>query len=144
MKWLTVATWNLEWATTGSHRGQQARSVLDEIDADILCLTEIYPDMLTNDHNTILADSDYGYERSDGRRKVALWSRFGWTEVDQHGSVGMPGGRFVAARTNTDIGPLRIVGICIPWAQAHVQTGRRESLPWAEHLAFLDGLHKYL
>ncbi len=141
---ITVATWNLEWASIEVPRGQRIRSILDSIDGDILCLTETFPDMLSADNRTALADADYGYATSDQRRKTALWSRFGWTGIDRQGAPDMPGGRFVAATSTTSIGPIRIIGVCIPWAGAHVRTGRKDSLRWAEHLRFLEGLAEFL
>lgn len=141
---IAVATWNLEWATIKIDRGKRIRSMLDDFDADILCLTETLPDMLPANDRTVLADADHGYATSDGRRKTALWSRFGWADVDRQGVPDLPSGRFVAATTITPAGPLRVIGVCVPWADAHVRTGRKDSLRWAEHLRFLDGLAEFL
>jgi hypothetical protein len=40
--------------------------------------------------------------------------------------------------TDTPIGPIRFVGVCIPWRDAHVRTGRRDRAPWEDHLRFLE------
>ncbi|MDQ1250071.1 MAG: hypothetical protein QG597_4449 [Actinomycetota bacterium] len=32
------------------------------------------------------------------------------------------------------------MGVCIPWAAAHVTTGRRDAARWQEHLQFLEAL----
>lgn len=141
---IAVATWNLEWASIDTVRGRRIRSMLDDVDADILCLTETFPDMLPGDGRTVLADANYGYAVFDGRRKTALWSRFGWTDIDLKGVPGIPGGRFIAATSYTPVGPLRIVGVCIPWADAHVRTGRQDSRRWKEHLEYLKGLAEFL
>jgi hypothetical protein len=40
--------------------------------------------------------------------------------------------------TDTPIGPIRFVGVCIPWRDAHVRTGRRDRAPCEDHLRFLE------
>jgi hypothetical protein len=74
------------------------------------------------------------------RRKVVLWSRRRWSDFDAVGRPGVPPGRFACGTTQTPAGTLRIAGVCIPWRGAHVSTGRRDRAPWADHLAYLDGL----
>lgn len=111
--------------------------------ADVLCLTETSVDELPVGH-VIASDPDYGYSAPLGRRKVGLWSKSPWTDVDSVGHDSLPGGRFVVGTTVTPIGPLRLAGVCIPWRDAHVSSGRKDSRPWQEHLAFLDGLAEIL
>ncbi len=33
---------------------------------------------------------------------------------------------------------MRVVGVCIPWRDAHVSTGRGDAAPWSEHMDYLD------
>jgi hypothetical protein len=111
---------------------------------DIVCLTEAYHDFFGGIGHVIDAVPDYGYPLIEGRRKVLLWSRNPWREVDVVGHEGLPPGRFVAGVTETPIGDIHAVGVCIPWAQAHVGSGRRDRTTWEDHLAYLDGLEAYL
>jgi endonuclease/exonuclease/phosphatase family metal-dependent hydrolase len=53
-------------------------------------------------------------------------------------------GRFVAGLTDSPLGPVRVIGVCIPWARAHVSTGRRDRKPWQDHLSFLQHLPETL
>jgi len=92
----------------------------------------------------IVLGADYGYAAPPGRRKVMLWSRTPWEAVDALGDVALPTGRYVAGRTQTPAGPLNVVGVCIPWARAHVSTGRRNRRPWEDHLADLAALEQPL
>lgn len=46
----------------------------------------------------------------------------------------------MAGTTDTPRGPVRFIGVCIPWRDAHVRTGRRDRRPWDEHLAYLQHL----
>ena len=73
---------------------------------------------------------------------MLLWSRAPWTDVDSVGSAGFPGGRFVKGVTETPMGPLTVVGVCIPWRDAHVRTGRRDREPWEEHLTWLEAFER--
>ncbi len=84
----------------------------------------------------ISPNEDYGYKTKKGRRKVILWSKNKWTEVDQIGSKKIPSGRFISGITNG----IKIIGICIPWRFAHVSTGRKDRKPWEDHLSFIQNL----
>ena len=135
-----VLTWNLEWARPSGVRSARAQRQIDALDPDVMALTEVHLAALPDDANTIWADADYGYGGPPERRKVGLWSRWGWTDTDAAGAAGMPGGRLVAGTTPTPHGPVRVIGVCIPWHMAHVTSGRKDRSPWEDHLAYLAGL----
>jgi len=131
-----LATWNVEWATPGTRRGDRVAAVLLDL-ADVMVVTECTLGVLPPGH-VVAGGSDWGYRVDDPtRRKVALWSRWPWTDVDPVGHPDLPPGRFVAATTSTPIGDLRVVGVCIPWAGAHVSTGRRDRRQWQDHEQYL-------
>ena len=90
--------------------------------------------------HSIESDPDYGYSNEGGRRKVILWSKQPWTDVDTIGDDEMPSGRFVSGVT----AGVRFVGVCIPWRDAHVNTGRRDRTCWEDHLAYCRGLERVL
>ena len=83
-----------------------------------------------------------GYPIKEGRRKVVLWSRNPWMDVDMVGHADLPPGRFVAGRTTCNLGELTVIGVCIPWSMAHVKNARRKV--WEDHIAYLDGLDHIL
>lgn len=56
--------------------------------------------------------------------------------------VELPGGRLVAGVTETPIGAITVVGVCIPWSGAHVAGGRRDRVRWQDHLAWLSGFER--
>ncbi len=129
----------MEWATPGTRRGHRVAALLDGL-ADVMVVTECTLGVLPPGH-VADAGSDWGYRVDDPtRRKVALWSRWPWTDVDPIGHPDLPPGRFVAATTCTPIGDLRVVGVCSPWAGAHVSTGRRDRRHWQEHQQYLRAL----
>lgn len=136
---MRVATWNLEWATPGTKRHDRCIEHLESMDADVIVTTEhslfdwpAYP-------HRIDAGLDWGYPLVEGRRKVIAWSKTPWSTTDdqQDGAVR---GRLARARTQTDIGQIDVIAVCIPWRDAHVQTGRRNRAIWDEHREYLATL----
>ena len=130
---LKISCWNSDWATPSSKRG---KFFIDKFDSDIICLTEGYENLLPKNGYIISSHEDYGYKTKNGRRKVILWSKDKWTDIDQVGSNKIPSGRFISGITNG----IRIIGICIPWRFAHVSSGRKDRKPWEDHLSFIQNL----
>jgi endonuclease/exonuclease/phosphatase family metal-dependent hydrolase len=135
-----IGVWNAHWAARDTKRGRATFRLLDSLACDVMCVTEVELGLLTSTGHVIDSDPDYGYTRIRDRRKVVLWSRQPWTNVDRVGAPELPGGRFVSGETETPIGPIRFVGVGIPWRDAHVRTGRRDRAPWEDHLRFLSAL----
>ena len=128
-----ISCWNSDWATPTSKRG---KFFIGKFDSDIICLAEGYENLLPKDGYIISSHEDYGYKSKNGRRKVILWSKNEWTDIDQLGSKEIPSGRFISGVTSG----IRIIGLCIPWRFAHVSTGRKDRKPWEDHLSFIQNL----
>jgi hypothetical protein len=139
-----VVVFNCEWRKSASSDAAYIRDLVTAGVPDIVCLTEVYRDFFAGAGHTIEASADYGYPLVDDRRKVVLWSRQPWTDVDTFGPTGLPEGRFVKGRTQTAVGEITVVGVCIPWARAHVDSGHRNREPWEDHLTFLTELDRWL
>lgn len=144
MATLAVMVWNIEWAEPESRRGRLIRAASDAIAPDILCLPEAPVGFMGDPDHTIASTPDHGYRSPPERRKVVVWSRRGWRGVDAVGDPDLPPGRFVTATTDTPLGPMAVIGVCVPWSHAHVTGGRRDRRPWDERLAYLDGLERHL
>jgi len=127
-------TWNIEWATAASSKGILIKKVVEDIDPDIVCFTEATLGMIPENGYVIESDPNYGYPNNGDRRKVLLWSKQPWQAVDTVGSDALPSGRFVTGITRG----IRFVGVCIPWFEAHVRTGRKDRARWEDHLHYLD------
>lgn len=140
---LRLVNWNVEWAISTSVRGQAIFDKITAIQPHVTCLTESHTDFFSKGH-VVTADADYGYGDKGARRKVVLWSQAPWTSVDVVGEPTLPGGRFVAATTTTPLGPIRFIGVCVPWKDAHVRTGRRDRSAWEDHSHYLNGLQSLL
>lgn len=139
---LTIVNWNVEWRLTHTLAARALRGRIFEQAPDIICLTESYRDFLPPAGHVIEADADYGYPIFEGRRKVLLWSKQPWSNIDSVGHPDLPSGRFVRGGTETPFGPIDVIGVCIPWAGAHVASGRRDRKRWDDHLSYLNALAK--
>ncbi|MFV0442890.1 MAG: endonuclease/exonuclease/phosphatase family protein [Planctomycetaceae bacterium] len=140
---LRVTNWNVEWATSISDRGRAIAGKIAASQPHVACLTESHADFFSSGH-VVTAAADYGYGDKGARRKVVLWSQTPWTSVEIVGEPTLPSGRFVAAATLTPLGEIRFIGVCIPWKDAHVRTGRRDRSAWKDHSHFLKGLQSVL
>ena len=134
-----IGTWNVGWAVADSERGTRVADALKAPDCDIVCVTEGCADILPPDGHTVDAGPDWGYGHEEARRKVLVWSRQPWAAVDIGISSALPAGRLVSGITLTALGPLTVVGVCIPWRDAHVRSGRKDRSQWQEHEAWLAG-----
>ncbi len=143
---MRVLTWNLEWATSRSRRRGEIRRRIREGEAEVVCLTETVVGFLEGDGHEIHAVADYGYGDQGNRRKVMLWSRKPWRAVDDGGLISAPPGRFVSGVTETSIGDVRVIGVCIPWSGSRTEgrrgTARRKR--WEDHEDYLKGLAEVL
>lgn len=140
MTTIRVATWNLKWAKPNSDRGKACEERLQEIAADIVCLTEAFEDSFQSfDGGSVSSGPDTGYPIRLGRRKVVLWSRWSLQEVDTVGSDALPTGRFASAVVPHPA-PLTLIGVCIPWKDAHVTSGRKNRERWEDHRIYLSEL----
>ncbi len=141
---IRIGTWNTEWAKPGSPRGNIISDKLNATDYDVLCVTEGFAGILPDEGHVIDAGPDWGYPLRKGRRKVLLWSKLPWTpHTHAIGSEQFPKGRFVAGVTETPSGAcLTVVGVCIPWSHAHVNTGSKDRKPWQDHKRWLAGFEK--
>ena len=139
-----IATWNVEWAEPETDRGLHVARILSAVDADVIVLTEGFSELLPDDGYEIDGGSDWGYKVEDSRRrKVIMWSRQPW-ESTTIGNELLPPGRFIEGTTQTSIGVIRFFGVCIPWRDAHVHTGRRDRKIWDDHIAYLEALKPLL
>ncbi len=140
MRSFRIVVWNARWAAASTPRGRKTIEVLESLEPDVVCITEGTIGLHPPGGHAIVSDADYGYRAPASRRKVILWSRLPWHDVDDAGHAELPGGRFVSGTTNADGITVRVIGICIPWRDAHVSTGRRDSKPWDQHLEYLTHL----
>lgn len=142
---MKVVNWNVQWATPGAVRSPEILSRIQRENPEIICLTEAHAQLLDGlSGHTICCRPIAGPGANSRRRKVLLWSRHEWHDVDDLGHSDLPAGRFVSGTTETSVGPTTVIGVCIPYHNANVSVGRKDKAPWQEHQAYLDGLSSIL
>ncbi len=141
---LRVVNWNVEWATPKSRRTPEVLRRMDQHAPEVVCLTESHVGLLPQDGHVICSQADYGYPIKDDRRKIVLWSREPWAQVDDVGINSLPPGRFVSGVTQTSLGSLKVMGICIPWFGSRTEARRNseQRIRWEDHGQYLAELTK--
>lgn len=143
---LSIINWNVEWATPRSARTPEIRRRIGLHSPEIVCLTETHTELLTQDGYTICSGADAGYRIRKERRKVLLWSREPWQQVDDVGSDLMTPGRFVCGVTQTSLGQVTVMGICIPWfgSRTEARRGAERKRRWEDHEQYISALSEVL
>ena len=79
-------------------------------------------------------------------RKVALWSREPWEQVDDRGVASLPPGKFVSGVTRTPLGKVTVIGVCIPFHGARTRWTNDGVIrkAWEDHERYLAGLSEVL
>ena len=139
---LRVASWNAEWATPRSRRTPEILHHIFGCAPEVVCLTETHDELLSREGHTACSQPDYGYPIREHRRKVMLWSREPWGQVDDVGIESMPPGRFASGVTQTSLGPVTVIGVCIPWfgSRTEARRGQKCKRRWEDHERYLTGL----
>ena len=143
---IRVVNWNVQWARPRSVRTPEILSRIDALAPEVVCLTETHDQLLSRDGHSLSAQADYGYGDRGARRKVMLWSRQPWRDVDDLGHESLTPGRFVSGITETSIGEVVVMGICIPWfgSRTEVRRGADRKERWQDHEQYLAALAEIL
>lgn len=142
---MKVVNWNVQWATPASVRSPEILRHLAEHSPDIICLTETDARLLSEWDGHLISPRDrWGPSAGSNQQKVLLWSRCGWTDVDDVGCEALPKGRYIAGSTQTSVGPVTVIGVCIPYHNANVNVGTKNKEPWEDHSTYLSSLASIL
>ena len=143
---LYIVNWNVQFATPSSWRTPKILGRIDRHELEIVCLTETHDELLARGGYAICSRADYGYGLKKNRRKVLLWSREPWKQVDDLGIESLPPGRFVSGVTQTSVGEVAVIGICIPWfgSRTEGRRGAERRGRWEDHEEYLAGLSEVL
>ena len=140
---LKLLNWNVEWAEPKWKAAELQRRIGQHA-ADIICLTETDTARLKlpEGGHAICAQANWGQpckKGQEGRRKVLLWSRAPWQPVDDVGHASLPPGRFVSGVTQTSVGEVTVIGVCIPYSGSRVGPPWNRRM-WQDHEEYLAGL----
>ncbi|MCY3545203.1 MAG: endonuclease/exonuclease/phosphatase family protein [Chloroflexi bacterium] len=141
---MTLVNWNVMWASPRAYsRSPEIRKRIAAHSPDVVCLTETHTEMLSpSGGHIICSQADAGYGIRENMRKVMLWSRQPWERVDDLGDDAMPPGRYVSGVTQTPIGEVTVMGICIPWhgSRTRKERGAERKKVWEDHTIYLKCL----
>ena len=142
---LKLVNWNVEWATLRSRRSAEILARIDRHAPEVVCLTETHSALLSQrDGHIVCSQPDYGHTIREGRRKVLLWSREPWEQVEDVGIESMPPGRYVSGVTRTSLGHVTVIGVCIPWSASRVRGSAVKRKMWEDHEQYLTCLAELL
>ena len=144
---MRILNWNTRWIGPRSRQDRfaKARALIARYDPDVICLTEARPETMPDAGHTITSEiSGAGNIENRGARKVVLWSRFGWRDVDKLGSPRLPEGRFISATTGVIGQTWTIVGMCIPYHayRTNEKWGEQRLKVWEGACRYLDALRE--
>ena len=128
-----VGIWNANWARPGTDRARRVKAQLAVPGCDVLCVTKGNAWLMPMGGHVIDSGIDFGYPGAERRRSVLLWSLRRWTDVDTSASGRLPGRGFVAGCTRTDVGPVVVVGVRIPWGGVLGSQGHVDRRQWQKH-----------
>lgn len=131
---MKILNWNVEWPT--EPRWALIKNIIIRIKPDIICLTEAHANQCFGGYKWIESHPDYGYGEHPSKRKVILGSTDQWREVSTGEHLDIPTGRFIGGRTHG----IEVLGLCIPWQNSNVSTGKKDRRPWQDHLHYLNGI----
>ena len=144
---MKLLNWNsqADKLRVGTAKFEKVRQFVLGYDADVICLTEAFPALMPEGGETVTSNLSGWRAEERGARKVVLWSRFGWTDVDKEGAENLPEGRFVHATTTVEGTALSIVGMCIPYHGYRTDEkhwGLEKKNTWEGACEYLDVLRK--
>ena len=142
---MKIVNWNVQNATPRSYRRPAILRRIDAHAPEVVCLTEADVALLPWEGHAVCSLAASGHRLPKSWRKVLLWSRQPWRNIDRTGDPDMPPGRFVRATTKTSAGDLTIMGVCIPWSGSRTGpafTPRRRR--WEDHYTYLECLDRLL
>ena len=134
---MRILTWNLERKKVTSPLGCKAVEYLYGQSPDIMTLSETRTDFPRRGGYTIWSKHP-GKSFARNERKVLLWSKSPWVDVDNIGLDALPKARFVSGETKVRDINVRVIGVCIPWHMANVKYGSKDKAPWEDHKIYLD------
>lgn len=138
---LQIVNWNIERQAPDKRRAKIMMERISAISPQLVCLTEAFEGSTAALGGYEISTRGVAWSKeAPAERKVVLWSRNPWTDKDNDEAETLRSGAYVAATTDTPIGAVRVIGVCIPYSFASPFGLTPRSRPWSEQLKFLEGL----
>jgi len=140
-----ILVWNLQRKELNSEAAAAQVETIKTRAPDISVLTETWigwSDILGG--NEVSAFGAVWSPTHADERKILLWSAKPWKDPEWLAFEGSPVGRIVAATTETPIGSMRVVGVCIPYHGANMRRKFNPAPMWWEHRHYLMQMIKFI
>jgi endonuclease/exonuclease/phosphatase family metal-dependent hydrolase len=136
---MRIVNWNINRNAPQSWQGQTIAARIAELGPDAVCLTEAHQGSLDAlpGHVISTAGVSWANDKTASERLVLLWSRTPWRDVAELPQLSAIGGA-VSGVTDGPLGPVRVVGLCVPYTQASPVGVEPKIKPWTHHVEFLD------
>lgn len=139
---MRIVNWNFARHAPGSWQADGLVERIKTAGPDLVCVAEAHEGSLGDLGGHTLSDRGVMWgEEVDSERKVAVWSPNDWTD-----RIDLPGlselGGAIAAQTETPLGRMHVVAVCMPYNMAWPKEAGFDQRPppWSQHLAFLERL----
>jgi Endonuclease/Exonuclease/phosphatase family len=137
--------WNLQRQKHESRRAAAQRDIIFQNKPDVAIFTEIWSGYIQKMGGHEVSVFGGVWSRTDSNeRKILLWSKTPFTDVDECIFEGSAVGRIVAATTTIPSGSVRVIGVCIPYHAANTRRIPNPMKMWSEHRYYLIELAKFI
>jgi endonuclease/exonuclease/phosphatase family metal-dependent hydrolase len=137
---MRVVTWNFARHAPETWQAGVMVERISLLAADVVCLTEGHAASLSAMPGHTLSSRGADWQASlETERKVLLWSKAPWRDAQELPTISAVSG-VVSAVTEGPLGPVRVVGVCIPYHMASPFGAEERARPWSIHMAYLDAL----
>jgi endonuclease/exonuclease/phosphatase family metal-dependent hydrolase len=138
-----IVNWNIERQRPDKRRARIMIERIAAVSPDVVCLTEAFEGSTDALGGFEISTPGVAWSKeAPGERKVVLWSKKPWVEPDFGRAEPLQSGAYLTAKTETPLGALRIVGVCIPYNFASPFGQTPKARPWSQHMIFLEGLRQ--
>jgi len=141
---MRILSWNVAGKGPNSPDGAAILSRIAAAQPEVVCLADAPRDMLDGFQpergGHVIYDEGAKWKGDpDGASKVVLWTPRPWREARFWPSLSALGGA-VSAIADTDVGPVRVLGVCAPYNMAWPVGEDTRPPRWSLHIAFLEAL----
>lgn len=141
---MRIVNWNIERHGPATWQAKSLLAEIAELGPDVLCLTEAWEaSAATLGGHAISARGATWSAEHDSERKVLLWSKHPWQDVQTINQLETAGSA-ITGLTLLGETQVRVAGLCIPYHFASPFGQEPRAKPWSQHERFLEDLSPLL
>lgn len=137
---MRIVNWNIERHGPATWQAKSLLAEIAELGPDVLCLTEAWEaSAATLGGYAISAPGAAWSAEHDSERKVLLWSKHPWQNVQTIDQLEATGSAITGLMLLGET-QVRVAGLCIPYHFASPFGQEPRAKPWSQHERFLEDL----